>query len=294
MKRQLRACVCACFALFSLSSLASAELIYGIGSQGNATALIGFDSASPTSLTSSVFLSGLQPNETVVGIDVRPANGELYGLGSSSRLYRINRSTGAVTQVGSPLSTTLNGFNFGFDFNASIDRIRVVSDVNQNLVLNPDTGAVQLVATPLNYPAGDANAGTDPNVVSSAYTNNVPAAPATQLYGIDTGLDILVTQGNNTGVLGTVGSLFVSVTAVGGFDISGASGTAYAAMLPSGSSQSSLYRINLASGAATALGVIDGGVTISALTVAHIIPEPATGALLGVALLGAALIRRRA
>jgi len=292
--RHFAAIVATLVALTAGGRQASAELIYGVAGQGPASSLISWDSAAPANLLSSVFLSNLQQNETILGIDFRPATGQLYALGSSNRLYTVNTSSGVVTQVGSPLSTTLNGFNFGFDFNPQIDRIRVVSEVNQNLVLNPITGAVQLVATNLFYPGTDANAGADPNVVDSAYSNNFAGTTSTQLYGIDTGLDILVTQANNTGVLGTVGALGLDASAVGGFDISGATGTAYATILPAGSSQSSLYRINLATGAATNLGAIDGGLIVSAMTVAPAIPEPTTTALLLAAVGGLPLRRRRA
>ncbi len=160
-------------------------------------------------------------------------------------------------------------------------------------MLNPITGAVQLSATDLAFGPADPNFGVDPNVVSSAYSNNFVGAATTQLYGIDTALDILVTQANNAGTLGTVGSLGINATAVSGFDISGTTGIAYAAMLPSGSSQSSLYSINLATGAATNLGQIDGGIIITAISVAPAIPEPAALALAGMAIAAVPLVRRR-
>jgi hypothetical protein len=159
--------------------------------------------------------------------------------------------------------------------------------------MNPLTGAVQLVATDLFYGPADPNFGVDPNVVSSAYTNNVADALTTQLYGIDSGLNILVTQANNAGTLGTVGPLGVDIIATGGFDISGTTGIAYAAFQPTNAAQSSLYTINLATGAATNLGVIDGGLVVHALTVAPAIPEPATLALASMALAAIPLVRRR-
>jgi hypothetical protein len=139
----------AILATCAISVPASAELIYGIAAVGNATNLVSFDSSEPGNLLSGIFVTGLQPNETILGIDIRPATRQLYALGSTSRLYTLNPATGAATAVGAPFTPALNGFNFGFDFNPTIDRIRVVSDVNKNLVLNPDTGAVQLVATDL-------------------------------------------------------------------------------------------------------------------------------------------------
>ena len=63
----------------------SGELIYGIANQSPATSLVAFDSSSPSTLLTGVFLSGLQQNETIVGIDFRPATGQLYGLGTDAR-----------------------------------------------------------------------------------------------------------------------------------------------------------------------------------------------------------------
>src|SRR4030095_15839230 len=111
-----------------------------------------------------------QGGENVLGIDFRPATGELYGLGSTSRLYRIDIANGAAVQVGAgPFSPLLSGTDFGFDFNPQSDRIRVVSDAEQNLRLNPDTLAT-FVDAALN-PAG--------NVVAAAYTNNFAGAVST-------------------------------------------------------------------------------------------------------------------
>src|SRR5205085_9095228 len=135
--------------------------------------------------------------------------------GSTSRLYTINTSTGAATQVGTSGAFTLSGTDFGADFNPVVDRLRVVSDTEQNLRLNPNDGTLSATDTPLSYASGDANFSANPNVTGLAYTSNSAAASVTTLYGIDSNLDVLVRQGSpdgtptspNSGQLFTVGSI---------------------------------------------------------------------------------------
>lgn len=265
-------------ALLAGASAAQAETVFAVTANQR---LVTFNSAAPNIIQSGVAINGLMNNETVLGIDFRPATGELYALGSFSNLYRISTTDGAATRVnGAPFAFPLNGSSFGFDFNPTIDRIRVVSDADQNLVLNPETGAVQANATTLAYAGDDVNNGRNPNVLGSAYTNNFPGATMSQLYGIDTGLDILVTQANNAGTLRTVGSLGVDLADTISFDISGFTGSAFAAVLDENLSRSTFWRINLLTGAATALGEVGGGALITAISVAPVVPGPAVGAVL--------------
>lgn len=241
--------------------------------------LINFNGATPGALNSNVAITGLQSGESIVAIDFRPRTGQLIALGSTSRIYILNPKTGAATQIGSgQFSPALSGSSFGFDFNPTVDRIRVVSDGDQNLRLNPDTGAVAGTDTALAFATGDANASADPNVVGAAYTNNFAGATSTTLYGIDSNLDALIRIGSaggsptspNTGQLSTIGSLGVNTTSQVGFDI-GAGDTAYASLTTSGSGTSSLYSINLATGAATLIDAIGIADTIRDIaTVPHV------------------------
>jgi hypothetical protein len=247
---------------------ASAQTAYGITGTGQ---LVRFSATAPNVFLSSVAVTGLQAGETLLGIDFRPLTGELWGLGSTSRVYIINTTTGAATQVGSAGAFTLNGTSFGFDFNPSVDRIRVVSDADQNLRLNPVTGGLAATDTALNYAIGDAHQGANPNVVGSAYSNNI-AGSTTTLYGIDTTLDILVSSSNpNGGILNTVGPLGVNATAVLGFDILTVRSvnSGYAVLQVAG--VSGLYSINLTTGAAALIGNFPGGTTVTGLAV---LPDP--------------------
>ena len=105
---------------------ACAEPILAI-TTGNA--LLSFDSATPGT-TSVVLISGIGGDQ-IIGIDVRPATRQLYGLSSTSNLYVIDALTGNAALVGM-LGTPLNGGSFGVDFNPTVDRLRVTSDADQH------------------------------------------------------------------------------------------------------------------------------------------------------------------
>jgi hypothetical protein len=240
--------------VFGLASLAivRGETIVALTS-GNR--LLFFDSATPGTVTKTITINTVG-NEALVAIDFRPLSGELYAMGVSTRFYVLNLTTGAAS---SPTVTPkmLDGTRFGFDFIPTVDRIRVTSDNEQNLRLNPINGSLSNDDPALNYPAGDAHAGANPNIVGSAYTNNFAGAVTTILYDIDSTLDTLVIQESpNSGMLHTVGSLGVNTTDNVGFDISQGTGTAYASLTVG--TTPGLYTINLATGAATLVGTIGG------------------------------------
>ena len=246
--------------------------VFGVTTTNN---LVRFNSIMPEVIVSTVAITGLQPSENVLDIDFRPATGQLYALGSTSRLYTINTTTGAATQVGSAGSFTLNGTDFGMDFNPVVDRIRVVSDADQNIRLNPNDGTLAATDTPLAYAFGDVNFGANPNVTGAAYTNNFVGAATTTLYGIDSNLDILVRQGGldgvpspNGGQLSTIGILAVNTTGLTGFDIRSANNAGYASLSSPGDTSSKLYTVNLATGAATFLGTIGGPTLIRDIALA--------------------------
>ncbi len=204
--------------------------------------LLVFNPTKPEPVSKAI--TGLQNGETIVGLDFRPVNGQLYGLGSSSRLYTLNSASGAATMVGTlPFTTPLSGTAFGFDFNPTVDRIRVISNTGQNLRLHPQTGLIAAVDKNLN-PATTGISG-------GAYTNNFAGATTTTLYDIDSETDKLYKQDPpNDGVLVEVGNLGVNAEAANGFDIGSKSGVAYA-ILTVGSA-TKIYTINLSNGTATA------------------------------------------
>jgi hypothetical protein len=246
----------ACLAAGALAVPATAQAAEQLAGVTDDNQLVLFRSDSPANLQYAVPITGLPAGERVVGIDERPATGELYALGASSRLYRIDPSSGDARPLGNAFTPSLTGTGFGFDINPVGDRARVVSDADQNLRLNPDNGDTVATDTTLQYAAGDPGAGSNPSIGSAAYTNSVLGATTTTLYDIDTARDALVTQDPaNDGVLHTVGALGLDVTEPAAMDI-GATGNAYAALRRAGQTTPELFRVNLQTGAATAAGPI--------------------------------------
>ena len=272
---------------------ASAEIIYGLTTQNS---IVVVDSSNPTVTLDGGAIRGLSGSVDVEAIDFRPATGDIYLLDDMENVYTFDPMSFNATLVGS-FSPRIPGTSFAFDFNPAFmdgEFARIITDTNDNRVISGDTGQylAPIEKTDVFYAAGDPNQGQDPNIAGIAYTNSVAGATSTQQYGIDSRLGVLTTVANNAGTLATVGSLGLNTAAITnelGFDISGASGIAYANIQTGPNSL--LYTIDLSTGAATPLGIIGSGDLIRDLTVVPI-PEPTAGlALAGVAGLG--LLRRR-
>ncbi len=277
--------LCALTASAALPALAHAERIWGLTTTNE---LISFQSSNPLMATGPMAITGLGSGVTLMGIDFRPANGMLYGLGSNSQLYTINTMTGAASAVGGPFSTAISGTSFGFDFNPTVDRIRITSNTGQNLRAHPDTGALLFVDGALNYNAGDINFGQPAGIVASAYTNNFAGTTTTTLFNLDAVLDTLVKQDPpNAGGLVTIGSTGVDITNLTGFDIS-TQGNAYVA-IERGGVPSWLYSIDLNTGAMALIGEIGAGMLLADISVAI----PAPGSLTLLAASGLLVARRR-
>jgi hypothetical protein len=223
--------------------------------------LVYFLSGNPLAEKSMIAISGLQPMEMILAIDFRPVGGMLYGVSNQSRIYTINTNTGQATAVSAaPFTPAINGSMVGFDFNPTVDRIRLVTNNGQNLRLNPITGAVAAVD-------GNINPGS-PMVTAVAYTNSFSGATTTTLYDIDVASDKLYIQAPpNNGTLTAVGLLGVQAVGEAGFDISPDNSVAIAALYGRGyedgqdeisnGNKYRFYYINLSTGEAKNAGKTD-------------------------------------
>src|SRR5690242_19341389 len=91
--------LCLALAALLLAARADAYTAFGLNI---ANQIVTFDTSAPGVALSTVTVTGMQPGEQPVAIDVRPATGQLYALTNQSRVYVVNPVTGIATAVGAP------------------------------------------------------------------------------------------------------------------------------------------------------------------------------------------------
>jgi DNA-binding beta-propeller fold protein YncE len=203
-------------------------------------------------VTGSVGLAG---GASLVGIDVRPADGKLYGVTADGTIVTIDPKTGKWEKMSQISEKMPTGVVFSVDFNPAADRLRVIASDGSSLRINVDDGKAT-VDGKLKYADADANKGKTPRVTAVGYTNSVAGTKETTLYDIDSGNGALVRQAPpNDGTLNTVGMLGVKLDGLVAFDIwSDGKGANTGWLLADGT----LYLVDLASGAAKSVGQIAG------------------------------------
>ncbi len=270
-----------------------------IGLSLDGTQLVRFSSAAPNT-TVPVAIAGVAAGESLVGIDYRPQTGQLYGLAvnddtDTATLYLLDPQTGAATPVGAPgqvryvdaagatvpLPDASEGY--GFDFNPTVDRIRVTSSSGLNFRVNPNNGApvdgnLNNAATPPDGINTDGAINGLPvgsfGVTGAAYTNSFGqplTGGVTTQYVLDAESNQLFIQNPpnaGTVIAGmqlSVGGDPLEFTWVSGFDIpsdvrvttSGtpvATGSAFAVLMVEGVQR--LYSIDLTNGRAVRLATL--------------------------------------
>jgi hypothetical protein len=209
--------------------------------------LASFNRAQPSTLISNESIMGLKSNDSLIGIDYRPADGKLYAVGHLGNIYTIDPSTSKAefkvalmadaTDMTMPF-TAITGAKeqMAFDFNPAADRLRIVGNDGQNLRINVDTGATTT--------DGMLN-GADVTTTATAYTNSFVGTGSTKMYNIDVKQNRVYQQiPPNDGTLTAFAPLGVDANGSSGFDIDGANNQGYAVLNVAGSGHQ-LYMINL-------------------------------------------------
>ena len=243
-----------------LGSLAGASLLaFAIGSAAaNAGTLVGLTADNKLVKIDTATMTASAPMaitgaDQVVGIDVRPADGKLYGLTAAGQLVVIDHMSGKATAGATLSQKVVLGPRPIVDFNPAADRLRVIAANGQSLRINVDDGATT-VDKPLNYDAADANNGKKPMIAAGGYTNSTKGAKSTELFHVDGGTGALVLQSPpNDGVLKTRGPVGVSNLGDAVMDIDNEAEGKNTGWLIAGGT---LYTIDLASGKATQVGAI--------------------------------------
>lgn len=271
--------------------------------------LLRFSPTNPGTAT-TVGISGLGAGEVLVGIDFRPQTGQLYGLGvnaaiNTASLYLIDPQSGALTLVGGAGGIAfVNTFGdavdlpdpalvgYGMDFNPTVDRVRVVTGTGLNFRVNPNTGAPvdgnlgSMMAVAGTNLDGSINGSGVTGIEAVAYTNSFGQplmGGVTTQYTLSAVTNRLYVQ--NPPNAGTQTSP-VEITANGapldfgihtGFDIATDPGTTNSFegwMVATVGGTTTVYRFDLSSGVAYALGTLGGEqVTASSLVVFATLPK---------------------
>ena len=251
--------------LGGLSTPSNAATIYALN---NANQIIGFDSAAPGTLTfGPATVTGLASSDSLANIDYRPATETIYGVGASHTLYEINISGASATAsaVGPAGAFGITGTHLAFDVDPQLDRVRIMTELGENIRVNPNDGSLD---------STDSTVSPLASIADLAYTRSYAGTASTALYAVDFVTDsvsfastLYSVADPAAGALTAVGSgLGVQLSAAPAIDISGA--TLYAA-LKDDTGVTSLYTVNTASGAATLVGPIAGNPTILGLAAGH-------------------------
>ncbi len=267
---------CLCLTTY-YSTQTQAQTVFGMG-DGH---LVSFDVKRPNIILSKAPITGIEEGEEIVGMDFRPATGELYALGynrttGEATMYTIDPESGEALEVGDcNLILPVGLDEISFDFNPTVDRIRFLGNDGTNLRLHPILGDIAAIDGRLAYASGDTNEGKTASIGAAAYTNSFAGSTSTTLYDYDIILNILTSQiPPNAGVLNTIGDTGIPLDTLNPtididifYDMESETNIAYAVASIEGVSCRQFYSINLETGEATLLGTIGGEILVSKIAV---------------------------
>jgi hypothetical protein len=181
---------------------------YGLTSKNE---LVGF-STSPVEEKTSVPITGLADREQMMAIDFSSTTGGLYGISNMSLFYAIDPATGKAQAVSSePISPAVYGSTVGFDFDPRTATFRVMTDAETNVKIDPATGKV--------VGAEWSTSAIDYSINGIAYMNNFNSSTTGTMFAVDTKDGMLYRGSSTFSSMQKVGSLGLTTSGEGGFDI---------------------------------------------------------------------------
>lgn len=169
--------------------------------------LLAFGTESAGTVSRSEPIEGLPPSRRIVGLDYRPSDGRLYGVGNDSRVYILDPQAATATPVSdAPFSPAVNveaDIHFGMGFDPVADKIMLVSaESGLSWTIDPDDGTAVLNGT-VRYAPGDPNAGSTPRISGLSF---VPQGAASSMvarsatlrqcanvaYALDADLEVVI------------------------------------------------------------------------------------------------------
>jgi hypothetical protein len=192
-------------------------------------------------------IEGIGP---VLGIDVRPSDGQLYALASDGTVAVLDAGSGQATPKSKLDILPPEGVKVSVDFNPVADKLRIIGSDGTNLRADVDSGKVTK-----DQPLKFADDGGAPMVIAASYTNAIKGAKETALFDIEATFGGLFRQAPpNDGILNSIGTLGLDAGNVA-FDIfTDAAGVNTGMLIAKGN----LYLVNLETGKATSGKAIAG------------------------------------
>ena len=240
----------------SIAALAALGFGGGAAEAADVVALISSDTLAWVDtesgrVTSKAFVTGVSGR--VLGIDVRPSDGKLYGLFEDGTVATIDPATGVATRLETLKMVPPAGTHVTVDFNPVADAMRIMASDGTNLRTKIAGGAVA-EDKPHAFANDDMHASETPAIIAGAYTNSYKGTEKTALYNIDGTIAGLIRQDPpNDGTLKAVGKLGVALEKSVGFDILSDGNGGNEAWLMNGAT---LYSVDLETGKATSVGTI--------------------------------------
>ena len=110
----------------------------------------------------------------LAGIDVRPADGKLYGMTADGTIVMVDHKSGEWEKKSQISEKLPAGATIAFDFNPAADRLRIITSTGISLRVNVDDGKTTVDGS-LKYSDGDAAKGKTPKVTAAGTATASPA-----------------------------------------------------------------------------------------------------------------------